>query len=404
MSKKKLSLIIGFFGLYLFFAGASYAAFSYLNQEPGAVISPLATDSEMGNLLVDNTGPRTQACPLNGQAFTKAEEKIWENRRPLLVMIENHLEARPQSGLSSADIVYEVIAEGGITRFMAVFYCDAVAREALVGPVRSARTYFLDWASEYGSNPLYVHVGGAHCEASTLEGCLSGAKADALGQIQKYGWGGRDGNDVNQFSVGFPTFWRDYERLGRTVATEHTMYSTTEKLWALAAKRSWTNVNQDGEGEWDDEYTAWQFDKQEAAAAERGSLTNVDVTFWEGHSDYQVAWQYDKANNQFLRFNGGQPHKDLNTDQQLAVKNVVVQLTKELRANDGYPGNLHLLYQTIGSGKAFVFKNGQVVEAKWSKASLTDRTIFTDTYGKEISFVPGKIWLSTLPLNGEVKF
>jgi len=405
MKKLKLPLIAVLLGIYLVFTGGSYAAFNYLNQSPLGTVSPLGeAGEEAEDLLVDNTGPKSQACPLNQQLFTKAEEKVWQTRRPLLVMIENHLEARPQSGLGNADIIYEAVAEGGITRFMAVFYCDAIARERIIGPVRSARTYFVDWASEYAANPLYVHVGGAHCEATTGEGCLNGAKADALGQIQKYGWGGREGNDINQFSVGFPTFWRDYERLGRTVATEHTMYSTTEKLWALAKKRGWTNKNQEEAGEWDDDFIPWSFAKQPAAESERGDLDKVEMTFWEGYDDHAVSWQYDKANNQFLRFNGGQVHKDLNTDQQLAVKNVIVQFAKESRANDGYPGNMHLLYGTTGSGKALVFKDGQAIEAKWSKVSRTDRTVFKDSYGREIELVPGKVWVSVLPVGAEVNY
>jgi hypothetical protein len=273
----------------------------------------------------------------------------------------------------------------------------------IVGPVRSARTYFLDWASEYSSNPLYVHVGGAHCDLETGEGCLNGAKADALGQIQDYGWGGRTGNDMNQFSIGFPTFWRDYERLGRTVATEHTMYSTTEKLWALAKTRGWTNENQDEGGEWDDTFVSWEFE-DETNLEGRGNLSEVFVGFWEGYPVYDVTWKYDRENNQFLRNNGDQSHIDLNNNQQLAVKNVVVQFMRESNANDGYPNNVHLLYDNIGSGKALVFKNGKAVEATWEKDSRTDRTIYTDTYGEEISFVPGKIWIQTVPVGAEVDY
>ena len=130
-------------------------------------------------------------------------------------MIENHQEARPQSGLSSADVIYEVVAEGGITRFLAIYYCQDGAQ---IGPIRSARTYFIDYLSEYGNYPLYAHVGGAN----------QAGPADALSQLDDYGWTAY--NDLNQFSIGFPVFWRDYDRLGHSVATEHTIYSTIEKL------------------------------------------------------------------------------------------------------------------------------------------------------------------------------
>ena len=112
-------------------------------------------------MTIDTSGPRDQKCPLNGAYFTKGEREVWEKRRPLAVMIENHADSRPQSGLSRADVVYEAVAEGGISRFLAVFYCGAAAGSAKpydVGPVRSARTYFLDWASEYADYPLYLHA------------------------------------------------------------------------------------------------------------------------------------------------------------------------------------------------------------------------------------------------------
>lgn len=399
MFKKYLPVIAGMLGVYLVFAGVSYAAFSYLNQEPEvALLSPVPGEED--GQLVDTTGPKTEPCPLNGQLYTKEERQAWEKRRPLMVMVENHQESRPQSGLTSADVVYEAVAEGGITRFMAAFYCDAVSKETIIGPVRSARTYFLDWASEYSKNPLYVHVGGAHCDPETGQGCLNGAKADALGQIQEYGWGGSQGNDINQFSVGFPTFWRDYERLGRTVATEHTMYTTTEKLWSLAKERGWSNLSPEGE-EWQDSFIPWNFTESEP---ENGEVSEVSFNFWEGYQDYAVKWQYNPETKVFRRFNGGEPHKDLNNDDQLWTKNLVVQFVTEAKANDGYPGNVHLLYGTTGSGEALIFQNGQVTEAKWTKSTRTDRTQFTTLEGEAVEFLPGKIWLEALPVGTDVSY
>lgn len=394
----KLFTVLTFIGLYLLSTGISYAVFDYLRKPIGILQPTKITPETKEALLVDNTGPKTEACPLNGQKFTKAEKDIWLTRRPLTVMIENHEEARPQSGLSKADVVYEAVAEGGITRFMAVYLCDAIARENIVGPVRSARTYFLDWASEYGGTPLYVHVGGAHCEETTGEGCEGGAKADALGQIGKYGWEGE--NDLNQFSIGYPTFWRDYERIGHTVATEHTMYSTTERLWAVGKKRGLTNKDSEGT-DWRTSFISWSFKDEDKSLA----VSNpIEFYFWDGYDAYKVKWEYDQQNNVYKRSNGGQPHLDLNTKEQLAVKNVVVQFTKESSANDGYAGNAHMLYGTIGEGKALIFQDGQAVEAKWVKKTRLDRTKFFDTKGKEIKFTAGKIWIEILPLDTKVTY
>jgi len=120
----------GLFGLYLISAGISYLLFTYVIKSPQG-INPQNVAKTRGK--IDASAPKTEECPINGKMFTKAEREIWEKRRPLTVMIENHEESRPQSGLSSADVIYEAIAEGGITRFMGVFYCGASAEEVMLG-------------------------------------------------------------------------------------------------------------------------------------------------------------------------------------------------------------------------------------------------------------------------------
>lgn len=328
----------------------------------------------------DANDPKTETCPLNGSLKSEKARKSWEQRRPLAVMIENHTESRPQSGLSSADVVYEAVAEGGITRFMAVFYCNL--SDVQVGPVRSARTYYLDWLGEYDA--LYAHVGGANTPGP----------ADALGQIIKYGV-----KDLNQFNIGFPVFWRDYQRLGHPVATEHTMYSTTQKLWEIGAKRGYLATDSAGI-KWDKNFVSWKFKDDKAV----GTTTKVTVNFWESQSDYQVVWNYDSATNSYLRQNGGDNHMDLNNDKQINPKVVIVQLQKESNANDGYPGNVHLLYGTTGSGKALIFQDGNVIEGKWMKASRTARTKFVDNAGKEIELNKGQIWIETVPEGSKVTY
>ena len=303
-------------------------------------------------------------------------------------MIENHQESRPQSGLSKADVMYEAVAEGGITRFLAVFYCGAVAEEVTIGPVRSARTYFMDFASEYGDYPLYAHVGGAN----------KPGPANALGQISDYGWLDK-GNDLNQFSLGFPVFWRDYERIGHPVATEHTMYSTSEKLWEVAQKRGLTNVDEEG-NQWDADFIQWQF-KDEAKLDGRGDVNKIEFSFWKNNPEYTVRWEYQKDSNHYLRFNGGQPQKDLNNDSQLQAKTVIIQFMKEKGPIDEIK---HMLYTTTGKGQALIFEDGQVIEGTWTKDKRQSRTKFTNSSGKEISLNRGPIWIEIVPVGNEVQY
>jgi hypothetical protein len=318
--------------------------------------------------------------------FTKGERQIWEGRRPLTVMVENHAEARPQSGLSKVDVVYEAVAEGGITRFLAVYYCGAAAEDFIVGPVRSARTYYLDFASEYSDYPLYAHVGGAN----------KPGPANALGQIADYGWLAQ-GNDLNQFSLGFPTFWRDYERLDRPVATEHTMYTTADKLYEIAHQRG-LDAKDDQGNKWDRDFRSWQFKDD---ASEKGKVDNIKFNFWSGYQEYEVNWQYDSENNQYLRLTGGQSHVDLNNQEQLKAKVVIVQFMRERGPIDELK---HLLYTTTGTGKALIFQDGQAISGTWDKAERQDRTIFKDSQGDEVKLNRGQIWIEIVPVGNEVSY
>src|SRR3990172_4163820 len=119
LTSKRAMTILSLLGLYLLSAGASWAIFSFAAGEP-------AVNGD--DLLARISGlPKTEECPINGAFYTELERDIWEGRRPITAIIENHQEARPQSGLSRADVTYEAVAEGGITRFLSVFYCGVSA-------------------------------------------------------------------------------------------------------------------------------------------------------------------------------------------------------------------------------------------------------------------------------------
>lgn len=381
---KKLTIILAVVA-YIISTGISYTLFSKTAGGGGLLTSPTPTKkSADGSLVFDQTLPKTEPCPLNGAKYSKQQRDWWEKHRPMGVMIENHENARPQSGLSSADVVYEAVAEGGITRFLAFFYCQDAGQ---VGPIRSARTYFLDFASEYGASPLYVHVGGAN----------TSGPADALSQLTDYGWTAY--NDMNQFSIGFPVFWRDYDRLGHTTETEHTMYSTTTKLWDFAAKsRDLTNVDKDGNS-WDKNFVQYEF-KDDIAASQRSKSQTVHLEFWEKYKQYFVDWTYDPATNLYMRSNGGAAHIDRNNKKKLSTKNIVILSMIESNANDGYENNLHLLYKTKGSGKATIFMDGQKTTGIWKKDKRTSRTIVYDSNGSPVKFTRGTVWFTILPTDG----
>lgn len=385
--------------IYLISTGVSFAAFTTLPNliKPKAVtVVPTGTQK---HYAIDPSIPRTEACPLNGMMYTKQEKVVWEKNRPLTVMIENHAESRPQSGLSRADIVYEAVAEGGITRFMGVFYCGIAAESTVVAPVRSARTYFLPWVLEYDA--LYNHVGGAgNCNDDTVD-----ERAKALCQIGIY-----KVKDMDQFGLPFkftddagkkyPVCSRNYDRLDHPVATEHTMVCDTSGLLKVAEDRGWTNVDAKGVA-WDKNFQTWKF-KDDAKDADRGASFSASFVAWKGYeNDYGVRWDYNKANNSYLRFNGGVAHMDLETKEQLEAKTVVIMFAKETGPVDDHA---HLLYGNVGSGDGILFADGKTQKITWKKTLRTDRTKFFDAAGKEIQFNRGQIWIEMLPIGTAVTY
>lgn len=411
MSKKNFAIYFLTFALLL---PISYFAFGYFfpasleNIKTAVIENNTGTKKQTG--VLDFEGPKTAVCPLNGELFTTKEQAIWETRRPLLVMIENHSDSRPQSGLNNADIVYEANSEGGITRFMGIFYCNAVkgaTNKYDIGPVRSARTYFLDLASEYSDYPLYTHVGGSNCSApkDPVTGrqsgpCTTNKKAQALEQISDYGWMNKGTwGDLSQFSLSYKACRREEDRTGEVKATEHTMYCSSNELWNVAAGRGLTNETIINKTLWNKSFRGWSFKQTDQPSTTVDAKT---ISFdWWGDKAYSVSWTYDAGQKQYLRQNGGVNAVDFNTNEQLNAKNIIIQWTKETRSIDEH---VHNLYAVVGTGEAVLLQNGTKTEITWSKPNRTARTIFKDKSGKEINLVAGRTWIEILPLGNTVTY
>lgn len=374
LKNKKFQIVLACIGLYLVATGVSYMAFNQFLEKPISIDTPFGnlTDITSGS----EEGVKDKSCPINGTKYTKSREDAWTKRRPLGVMVENHVEARPTLGLSRADTIYEAVAEGGITRYLLIYLCQDAGD---IAPVRSARTYFLDWVLEYDA--AYAHVGGANTPGP----------ANALGQIRDY-----EIKDMDQFGLGFPTFWRGTDKLA-----PHNVHTTTKKLWEAAEERKFGSEDEEGI-RWDENFTQWKF-KDDASLESRGDQKPIKVPFWTSQPDYTVTWQYDKATNVYKRYHGDTAQIDPLTNEQLTAKVVIVQLQRERDANDGYPDG-HLLYDTTGTGNALIFMDGKAVQGKWAKSSRTSRTKFTDTKGKEIELNRGLIWIQTTPHQNDIDY
>lgn len=334
-----------FFILFLALS-ASFINRYYLAGRSGQELSP--GEKKLGSFLKLSQEP-TKQSPLDGQIYPKS----LADRHALGIMVENHTASRPQSGLSSAAVVYEAIAEGGITRFLAIFGPKLPDK---VGPVRSARSYYLDWCLEYDC--FYAHVGGS---------------ADALAAIKKLTI-----KDLDQFRYGVKKYGRTFYRQPlQGVATEHTMHTDPARLYEIAKINNWPLTGS---------IPAISF-KNDSNPGQRPASQQVSIEI--SSKQYNVVWDYDPTTNSYKRTMGGSAHLDSLTNQQLAAKVVIVQeiISQPL-------GEKTLQMKTVDTGKATIFQDGQRLDGSWEKTTQIAPTIFLDASGKKIRYNPGKRWIT----------
>lgn len=285
--------------------------------------------------------PTTVASTLSGLQVEPAV-----NARPVIgVMIENSQDARPQSGLGQAGVVFEAIAEGGITRFLALFQDTAPAD---IGPVRSVRPYYVQWSMGFDA-PL-AHVGGS---------------PDALANIKEWGT-----KDLDQFFNPAP-----YRRSADRQAP-HNVYTSYEGLQGLAAGKGYTGST----------FTA--FSRKKDAASKQPDAKTIDISI--SSALYNSHYDYDALSNSYRRSQAGAPHMDALSNTQISPKSVVV-LVMPYTLNGKYS-----VYGTIGSGQAIVFQDGVATQASWVKADNNSQFNFTDANGQPLNLNAGQTWITVV--------
>ncbi len=301
------------------------------------------------NTSTQDETPITEPAPLTG---VEVEPHI--ARRPITaVMLENSPNARPQTGLDSAGIVFEAVAEGGITRFLA-FYQDTTPQE--VGPIRSLRPYFVDWFM--GFDAAVAHVGGS---------------GEALQLVDR-----RGAKSLNEMRHSGPYF-RSSDRLA-----PHNMYASMSGLRDLQRQLNLDN-NQ-----------FKTIPRSDDSPSSEPNAPQITIDF--SSSLYQAQFRYDSENNNYRRFMAGSPHIDRATGNAIRSKNVVV--IKMPTTRDGQ----YEVMQTIGSGDALLFKDGTVHEIRWRQSSYNDRVELIDANGNEVALNRGDSWFSILPSGRTVSY
>lgn len=321
--------------------------------------------SDGGSQTASPSPAKPAICPLTG---VQASSGVTADRPALAVKVDNAPPARPQAGLEAADIVYEEIGEGGLSRFLSFFQCNDADS---VGPVRSIRNTDLDVLQEY---------------APVLLG-FSGANQQVLGKLTSI----RGIVDLRQGSNG-SAYVREAGR-----KAPYNLMSSTQKLRALPGARDVRGPSRTG--------LVFDAGVLQPAPAPSGTAgapqapapapgSSVSFSFSASNS---VSYTYDPARKTYLRSNGSVPHKSV-SGSQLSAVNVVIQkvrvTTGTVRDAAGSPTQDTTV---VGSGDAIVLRAGVAVNGKWSRPSLSANTTFTDASGQTIKFAPGNTWIELLP-------
>lgn len=293
--------------------------------------------------------------PLTGLPISK---EISE-QRPVSLMINNVKAALPHYGISDADIYYEALAEGGITRIMAVFQDYASIEK--VGWIRSARDYYLDFAQNH--NAIFGHWGG------------SPQAYDAIGD--------RDIDDLDGMSLSV-AFFRDKERK-KTYALEHTAYTTGKGLVAgIEKKKIDTKADPNMK-------RMLQFNAEEVSPG----TTQVDSISLPYSSYLEAVFDYDSISKTYKRSEFGKPHIDSKNNQQIAVTNVLVIFTDCYDLENDAKGRLGM--KTVGEGEGCYISSGSKIDIKWSKESHGAPMELKTTAGEQLKVNPGKSFIVIFP-------
>ena len=349
--KRFLALILAL-SLMLCACGSKPAETTVPTTVPETTAAPETTAPTTTEATEATDPPPVDTNPLTGEALDEVNDS-----RPTAIMINNLVKAVPQCGISKADIIYEIIAEGSVTRFMAIFH--DLSDVGVIGPVRSVRPYFVRVAQHYGA--ILSSAGGSD-EAIELIGSL-------------------DYDYLNGIAGAGSWFYRDEWRRTNK-GYEHSLMTTGEKLMQATAKKGITAAMEDVD-------YGFNFTAGTMTAGEAASQINV----WFYSNGKKTTMTYDEATGLYAMSQHGSASTDANDDSPITFRNVVVLVADtSIKDKKG-----HLEVQMTGTGEGWYARDGQIIPIRWSRESNSDHYVYKDLEGNVISFGVGKSYFAIVP-------
>lgn len=290
--------------------------------------------------------------PLTGEAL----EEVTDNR-PFAIMINNLSKAVPQCGISQADVLYEIIAEGSVTRFMAIFY--DLSDVDVIGPVRSVRPYFFRVAQHYGA--ILSSAGGSD---------------EAIALVGNMGW-----DYLNGIANAGSWFYRDeWRRANR--GFEHSLMTTGEKLMNAAEKKGFTTTAEDVD-------YGFNFTQEPMTVGEDAG----EITIYFYNNGKKTIMNYDEDTGLYAMTQHGAASVDGNDNTPIRFRNIVIlEADSHVKDKKG-----HLEVQMTGTGKGYYARDGKIIPITWSRESNTSHYVYTDESGNPVSFGIGKTYVAITP-------
>ena len=327
-----------------------------------------AISAAIGILVAKNQNKTEEVVAQNNEQEVEAkpEERVEDKNvkifsgtdRPIAIMIDNNVNAWPQSGINKAYMVYEIIVEGGETRLMALFKNSGAD---VIGPSRSSRHYFLDYAME--NDAIYTH----------------------------YGWSPKAKKDIPKYKInninGITTsvFWRDQKRFA-----PHNAFTRISALYEYAKNNGYAVTS--------DKKSVLNYVSTEVNLENGETANTVSIPYSPGNT---VKYEYNSSLGKYVRYSKGTKQKDAETGEDIVVKNIIITFAKNEGIENDKKGRQNL--NNIGTLDGYYITNGKAIKIKCEKVGRTEQTVYKDLEGKEIKVNDGNTFVQICPIDANVQ-
>lgn len=345
MSKKSVRILIAILVILILVAG-------------GILAYKITRDKK--NATQEVSDDQTEDNVLTAEVKKKEVQIFKGNDRSIAVMIDNHNQAWPQAGLNKAYLVYEAIVEGGETRLMALFKGVTVDK---IGPVRSSRHYFLDYALE--NDAIYVHYGWS---------------PQAQYDISNLGV-----NNINGISESESSFWRVKDK-----RAPHNVATSTAKILSIAERKGYKTTST--------KKSVLNYVTDEVELTDGQNAEKITIPYSYSND---VEYTYDATTKRYQRYSKGVKETDWSTGENITTKNIIITFAKNSVLNDGENKDRQTL-SNVGTLNGYYITNGKSIKITCEKTSRSAQTVYKDLDGNEIKVNDGNTYVQICPINAKV--